>query len=58
MVRTEHPFKKRRSWVVKNAIPHAQLTFQILTLHKKNYTTRARINNMEEQMFGPDNSIS
>ena len=40
-----------------NAVAHEHLTFQLLTLLKKNiYTTRASIQNMGQQMSGPDSS--
>ena len=35
---------------------HAELTFQMLTLQKFIDTTRASIQNMGQQMSGPDNS--
>ena len=40
-----------------NAVARTQLAFQILALPKKNiYTTRASIQNMGQQMSGPDSS--
>ena len=41
-----------------NALACAQLTSQMLTLLKKNiYTARASVQNMGQQMSGPDSSI-
>ena len=40
-----------------NAVARAQLTFQMLTLlQKNNYTARASLQNMGQQMSGPDSS--
>ena len=41
-----------------NAVAHAQLTYQMLTLLTKNiYTARASVQNIWQQMSGPDSSI-
>ena len=39
-----------------NAFARAQLTFQMLTLLKNIYNTRAIFKNMGQQMSGPDSS--
>ena len=40
-----------------NAVARAQLTYQMLTLLKNIYTAWVSVQNMGQQMSGPDSSI-